>query len=134
MNFEDCTLVELRQLAKEKGVTNVSKLKKDELIKLLSEMDSNTSTKSTKEEKVEVKEVKNEVKKSASDDNGTYKVTNADDQIIEGILEVLPDGYGFLRGENYLSTPKDVYISPVQIRRFKLDKGDKIKGIARQPK
>ena len=125
---------ESRQLAKEKGVTNVSKLKKDELIKLLSEMDSNTSTKSTKEEKVEVKEVKNEVKKSASDDNGTYKVTNADDQIIEGILEVLPDGYGFLRGENYLSTPKDVYISPVQIRRFKLDKGDKIKGIARQPK
>ena len=40
MNFEDCTLVELRQLAKEKGVTNVSKLKKDELIKLLSEQES----------------------------------------------------------------------------------------------
>lgn len=69
-----------------------------------------------------------------SSSNSTYKVTNADDQIIEGILEVLPDGYGFLRGENYLSTPKDVYISPVQIRRFKLDKGDKVKGIARQPK
>ena len=34
---------------------------------------------------------------------------------MEGILEVLPDGYGFLRGENYLPTPKDVYISPVQI-------------------
>ena len=134
MNFEDCTLVELRQLAKEKGVTNVSKLKKDELIKLLSEMEKNTSTKTSKEEKVEAKESKNEEKKSSSDDNGTYKVTNADDQIIEGILEVLPDGYGFLRGENYLSTPKDVYISPVQIRRFKLDKGDKIKGIARQPK
>ncbi len=134
MNFEDCTLVELRQLAKEKGVTNVSKLKKDELIKLLSEMDNNTSAKTAKEDKVEAKEVKNEEKKSSSDDNGTYKVTNADDQIIEGILEVLPDGYGFLRGENYLSTPKDVYISPVQIRRFKLDKGDKIKGIARPPK
>ncbi len=37
-----------------------------------------------------------------------------------------------MRGENYLSSPKDVYISPVQIRRFRLDKGDKIKGIARQ--
>ena len=46
----------------------------------------------------------------------------------------MPDGYGFLRGEIYLSTPKDVYISPIQIRRFKLDKGDKIKGIARLPK
>lgn len=39
-----------------------------------------------------------------------------------------------MRGENYLSTPKDVYISPIQIRRFRLDKGDKIKGIARLPK
>lgn len=132
MNFEDCTLVELRQLAKEKGVTNVSKLKKDELIKLLSEQESEKVTKKV-EENLEVKVEENN-KKTQSSDNGTYKVTNADDQIIEGILEVLPDGYGFLRGENYLSTPKDVYISPVQIRRFKLDKGDKIKGIARQPK
>lgn len=70
----------------------------------------------------------------AEPSNGSYKLTNADDEIVEGILEVLPDGYGFLRGENYLSTPKDVYISPIQIRRFKLDKGDKIKGIARLPK
>lgn len=45
----------------------------------------------------------------------------------------MPDGYGFLRGKNYLSSPKDVYISSVQIRRFRLDKGDKIKGIARVP-
>ncbi len=37
----------------------------------------------------------------------------------------------FLRGDNYLSSPKDVYISPIQIRRFKLDTGDIIKGIAR---
>ena len=61
-------------------------------------------------------------------------MTNSDDKIVEGVLEVLPDGYGFLRGENYLSTSKDVYISPVQIRRFRLDKGDKVKGIARMPK
>lgn len=139
MNFEDCTLVELRQLAKEKGVKNVSKLKKDELIQMLSEScdeKEKTNEKSASvSENTNIKEnnsVTAEVTESSS--NSTYKVTNADDQIIEGILEVLPDGYGFLRGENYLSTPKDVYISPVQIRRFKLDKGDKVKGIARQPK
>jgi len=63
-----------------------------------------------------------------------YKLTSEDDRIVEGVLEILPDGYGFLRGQNYLSTPKDIYISPVQIRRFRLDKGDKIKGIARLPK
>lgn len=130
MNFEDCTLVELRQLAKEKGVTNVSKLKKDELIKLLSERHD-----AKKEEETSNIEKGNEsVKEPVEQGSGTYKITNADDQIIEGILEVLPDGYGFLRGENYLSTPKDVYISPVQIRRFRLDKGDRIKGIARPPK
>ena len=139
MNFEDCTLVELRQLAKEKGVKNVSKLKKDELIQMLSEScdeKEKTNEKSASvSENTNIKENNSVTTESAeSSSNGTYKVTNADDQIIEGILEVLPDGYGFLRGENYLSTPKDVYISPVQIRRFKLDKGDKVKGIARQPK
>ena len=54
--------------------------------------------------------------------------------LFEGILDILPDGYGFLRGDNYLSTNKDVYVSPVQIRRFKLDTGDKVKGIKRTPK
>ena len=121
MDFEKCTLVELRQLAKEKGVKNVSKLKKEDLIDILSDLNP-------KEEK------ENSKVNNLSNDSSAYKITNADDEIVEGILEVLPDGYGFLRGENYLSSPKDVYISPVQIRRFRLDKGDKIKGIARQPK
>lgn len=58
-------------------------------------------------------------------------MTNQGDEIAEGILEILPDGYGFLRGENYLSSDKDVYISMVQIRRFRLDTGDIIKGISR---
>lgn len=151
MNFEKCTLVELRQLAKEKGISNVSKLKKDELIKILSEQNDDAVlqkkteetailNKSSEETSVAANTPEHKSQNYAEKSNaeapssGTYKVTNADDQIIEGILEVLPDGYGFLRGENYLSTPKDVYISPVQIRRFKLDKGDKVKGIARQPK
>ena len=60
-----------------------------------------------------------------------YKLTNEGDEIVEGILDILPDGYGFLRGENYLSTAKDVYVSVVQIKRFKLDTGDMIKGISR---
>ena len=119
MNIENYTLVELRQFAKERGIKNVSKLKKEELINLIENIDSNNTI-----------DVENE---NTAEQNG-YKLTNEGDNIVEGILEVLPDGYGFLRGENYLSSPKDVYISPVQIRRFKLDKGDKIKGIARTPK
>ena len=162
MNLENYTLVELRQLAKENGIKNTSKLKKEELIQILTdnkEVEKNTSSISESSENVQAisrskKEVEStklepsveenkiiENNKSSiennhiqNDTNEGYKLTNADDEIVEGILEVLPDGYGFLRGENYLSTPKDVYISPVQIRRFRLDKGDKIKGIARLPK
>lgn len=130
MNYNDCTLVELRQLAKERGAKNVSKLKKAELLKLLEQSETNL------ESQQEAKQVSHSSDRLEEDLNekASYKVTSEDDEIVEGILEVLPDGYGFLRGENYLSTPKDVYISPVQIRRFRLDKGDKVKGIARQPK
>lgn len=55
------------------------------------------------------------------------------DDPVEGVLEVLPDGYGFLRSENYLSGAKDVYVSPSQIRRFNLKTGDKIRGKGRIP-
>jgi len=139
MEFENCTLVELRQLAKEKGVKNTSKMKKEELIQELSNLEEVSGQ---AEVNVEAENLEGDNNAIATETNGNhnndteggYKVTNADDQIVEGILEVLPDGYGFLRGENYLSTPKDVYVSPVQIRRFRLDKGDKIKGISRLPK
>ena len=66
--------------------------------------------------------------------NAEIVTNNKDDFIVEGVLEVLENGFGFIRGENYLSTPKDVYVSPVQIRRFRLQTGDKLKGIARLPK
>lgn len=53
---------------------------------------------------------------------------------VMGILETHPDGYGFLRTNNYLTSEDDVYISPSQIRRFHLKTGDKIGGITRPPK
>ena len=123
-------LAELRKIAKEKGLKNISKLKKDELIEVL------TNLEKEEENTIETNESKNiQIDETSSQSTGNgYKITNEDDDIVEGILEVLPDGYGFLRGENYLSTPKDVYISPVQIKRFRLNTGDKIKGIARFPK
>ena len=52
----------------------------------------------------------------------------------EGVLEVLPDGYGFLRSENYLSGPHDVYVSIAQIRRFGLRTGDLVTGKTRPSK
>ena len=113
-NLEALSLAELKEIAKEKEIKNISKLKKDELIQALSESNNNTA--------------------NNDELNERYKITNEGDFIVEGILEVLPDGYGFLRGDNYLPTPKDVYISPIQIKRFKLNTGDMIKGISRSPK
>ncbi len=54
----------------------------------------------------------------------------------EGVLEILPDGFGFLRSQayNYLPGPDDIYVSPSQIRRFSLRKGDYISGQIRSPK
>jgi transcription termination factor Rho len=54
----------------------------------------------------------------------------------EGVLEILPDGFGFLRAPNYnyLPGPDDIYVSPSQIRRFNLRTGDTVSGQIRQPK
>ena len=124
MDFESMSFAELKELAKEKGVKNISKFKKDDLIAILKDI-TFEETDTTQEQQSSFKEITTEE---------GYKLTNEGDEIVTGILEVLPDGYGFLRGENYLPTPKDVYVSPVQIKRFRLDTGDKIKGIKRIPK
>src|SRR3990167_176095 len=64
--------------------------------------------------------------------------STSDDEVLvgEGVLEVLPDGFGFLRSPdyNYLSSAEDIYVSPAQIRRFDLKKGDTVYGPIRSPK
>lgn len=101
-NLEELSLTELKEIAKENEIKNISKLKKEELIDVLLKQKNKTNNKD-------------------SNIDERYRVTNEGDTIVEGILEVLPDGYGFLRGENYLPTTKDVYISPIQIKRFRLN-------------
>lgn len=154
MNYKDYTLVELRQMAKEQGAKNVSKLKRAELEDFLSSNEKGEVTKSDISVQNDMTEVEVNISNNESLDdendnaeNGGYKLdlydqpkvvegytlSSANDTVAEGILDIMPDGYGFLRGSNYLSTPNDIYISPVQIRRFRLDNGDKIRGIARKP-
>lgn len=55
---------------------------------------------------------------------------------VEGLLEKLPDGFGFLRSSkfDYVSGPDDIYVSPSQIRRFNLRTGDTVSGVIRKPK
>ncbi len=114
MDLSKKTIQDLREIAKTLGISGISKYKKEELIEVIS---------SKEQEQKEETKTKGEL------------TVSGDDNLVGGILEVLPDnGFGFLRGENYLSTPKDVYVSPTQIRRFNLKTGDKVTGIARQPK
>ena len=121
-NLKKKSLAELKEIAKENNIKNISKLKKEELIEVLGQV---LSVSSSKEQNNDITEA------NENNDLSGYKLTTEGDEIVEGILDILPDGYGFLRGDNYLSSPKDVYISMVQIRRFKLDTGDIIKGISR---
>ncbi|MEE0865932.1 MAG: transcription termination factor Rho [Clostridia bacterium] len=130
LDLNEMTLTELKELAKQNNIKNISKLKKEELIIVLKQV--------VKNENNDIKDnnVSENIKVERQyDENGNsivdYKLTNDGDSIVEGILEILPDGYGFLRGDNFLSSDKDVYISMVQIRRFRLDTGDIVKGISR---
>lgn len=120
------SLMDLKELAKMKGISNYSKLKKAELIDTILEI-SNQKNNIEQENNIEVEK---------EDNNDTKNNNNSNDEnkYGEGILEILPDGFGFLRGDNYLSTNRDIYISPVQIKRFRLETGDKIRGVIREPK
>lgn len=122
------SLANLREFAKEKGIKSISKLKKDELINLLSEDNLKTDETPTQNipDETDTPDGVPAEKTAPSEtqsQNNTYEVT--------GILELCEDGYGFLRGENYLSTDEDTYVSPVQIRRFRLKTGDMVHGICR---
>ena len=105
------TLIELRNIASTLKLDGYEKLKKEYLIEEIIKSLQGTNS---LDEKIDV------------------QIENPEtDYIAEGILEVMPDGYGFLRSDNYLSGSKDIYVSQVQIKRFKLSTGDKLKGIAR---
>ena len=136
--LEEMTLTELKEIAKEQNIKNISKLKIDlqrYRNKAKQEEKKKKQLNNQKKEerlKYDAEDIEDEFKEDINAEATIdYKLTNEEDQIIEGILEVLPDGYGFLRGDNYLSSPRDVYISPIQIRRFRLDTGDMVKGISR---
>ena len=78
------------------------------------------------EEIKEVEVIEETSPEVSTEDEGKYDV--------EGILELSDDGFGFLRFDNFLTSSKDIYVSPTQIRRFGLRTGDKILGIARKPR
>jgi len=113
VKLERKTKEELKQIAQGLGIEKISALKKDEIIALIREK----REKNAQEEKQKVQPKKRE--------------RPADVVEVCGVLDVMADGFGFLRVENYLSSKEDIYVSPTQIRRFNLKTGDEIVGDCR---
>ena len=124
----------LKELAKARGMKGISTLKKSELIERMLQEDEKDK-KIEKEKKVEKEEILNTqpaTKPEPRSERPPMEQSELDSGIcVKGILEVLPDGYGFIRSDNYLPGENDVYVSPSQIRRFNLKTGDILKGNTR---
>ncbi len=113
VKLERKTKEELKQIAQGLGIEKISALKKDEIIALIREKREQMA----QEEKQKVQPKKRE--------------RPADVVEVKGVLDVMTDGFGFLRVENYMSSKNDIYVSPTQIRRFNLKTGDEIVGDCR---
>lgn len=132
--LEKKTLAELKTTAAEMGISPVSGLKKSELIEKITEKQlSMEQTDYPTETASDFSEEKHSAKTEIPQEQTEREKQNYE-ELGEGILEVLPDGYGFLRAENCLPGSNDVYVSPAQIRRFNLKTGDRVKGNIRPPR
>ncbi len=161
---EKNTLVQLKEMAKELNIKGIGTAKKSELIERINSAIKNLNGKEEKackntesdknenisnefkektEEKPETKtgaEIKEENYESKT--NKEYKQYTPREQrepseneiVQEGVLEVMTDGYGFLRTENFLPGAGDIYVSQTQIRRFNIKTGDLVTGYVRASK
>jgi len=146
------SMTELRELAKSMDIKSCYRFRKDELVSEImkkieeakiaqgiikpvpkeEKRQENVGAESDLKASVKKEAVEkplNEEEKKFLESKDVEKGGRAD-----GILEILPDGFGFLRSDNYQSGDRDTYISPSQIRRFNLRTGDRVTGITRAPK
>lgn len=165
--YESLSAVELKAVAKARGLKNLSGLKKSEVVARMLEQDEKEKM---EQEKMEQEKSGNEKKGTEKNEKEKSEPEKADrterepragktepvqekasaaensrrenepssdfsqldsGQTVQGILEVMPDGYGFIRSDNYLPGENDIYVSPSQIRRFNLKTGDIISGNTR---
>ena len=121
--YESLPLATLKDLAKARGLKGISTMKKAELIERMLEEDEKVKNNA----KETVKELS-----ANTGDKEVHDIDKLDSGItVRGILEVMQDGYGFIRSANYLPGDNDVYVSPSQIRRFNLKTGDILEGNTR---
>ena len=132
---------ELRKIAKENGIKSVTTLRKQQLIDMILEVTEKKEEKETHEKKIEREETKKTEdenrkrhRRRHKEETGEHKDEVPQEQGLTrtGILEVMPDGFGFIRCDNYLPGDDDVYVAPSQIERFRLKTGDFVTGRVRE--
>ena len=152
--YESLSAVVLRDLAKARGLKNISGMKKSDLVDLMvAEDERQGREENTKQreqtpqreqaQREQISQREQAQQRPAREPRETREgkgestaadetISNLDSGIMaNGILEVMPDGYGFIRCENYLPGENDVYVSPSQIRKFNLKTGDIVAGNTR---
>ncbi|MBM6837449.1 transcription termination factor Rho, partial [Clostridium saudiense] len=146
-NYEKMTLVELKEIAKNLGIKNISKLKKLELVDEIIKKSPNRIEKdgvvlvekiapkvkvTTQEVEVQQEQVSEENREEKKE---RLKVMINESGSAKGVLEVQENNnFGFLRCDNYQTGENDIYVSPSQIRRFNLRTGDEVQGKVREAK
>ena len=132
-------LADLKVIARQLNIQGISKMKKEELVeKILEEVSNNGMEESLLEGKtLDSKETdalekeKKEKEKKEVEKKPEFELYK---ERMKGVLDILADGYGFLRTSGYLAGSHDIYVSQSQIRRFRLRQGDEVYGQVRPPK
>ena len=145
--YESLAVADLKAIAKSRGIKGTSLMKKEEVIVAMLEMDEKekavaVGNVSVKETATRVRnEQENTEQNSIQEENGEKQIVKKNPSefpseldsgiTASGILEVMPDGFGFIRCENYMPGENDVYVAPSQIRRFNMKTGDIVTGNTR---
>ena len=139
--YESLALADLKEIAKARGLKGISTMKKSEIVELMLMEDEKDTKINTKETESRIQETvvedqnqqfPEEIKKTTEPKKPDKYPSDLDSGLdANGILEVLADGYGFIRCANYLPGENDVYVAPSQIRRFNLKTGDIVEGSTR---
>ena len=110
--YESLPLAELKAVAKARGIKGLSAMKKDDVVEAMLQEDE-----------------RERAEKEAKEASVSPEIAQLDSGVtVTGILEVMTDGFGFIRSANYLPGENDIYVAPAQIRRFGLKTGDIITG------
>ena len=126
--YESLALQNLKEIAKNRGMKKISTLKKAELIEALLKKDEEDALQLAAQNGGRIPKAEQKKPDTPIIHKNEFASELDSGQIANGILEVMPDGYGFIRCANYLPGDNDIYVAPSQIRRFNLKTGDIVRG------